>query len=302
MAAQAQVKRLSRFRVTRSVIVLVTLCFIFLALYIVLFNFCVIEHDRGTAYYPLWLTEKIEKMVTTAKSRSAAIEMYGIAAVRMAIDEMSIAKAITTVALLLVYQAVFTTLTVAFGLIGIHTRQPLFQNSPRRAMFMTDVASNRTKVFISYSHKDVRALQRLQTFLKPLEREGLLERWDDTNIRTGQQWRKEIEKALDAAKVAILLISADFLASDFIYNNELPNLLAAEEKQGLVVMPVILSPCRFDRIPNLSRFQSVNSPDKPLTSLSKAGRDAVWDKLVRDIEAVLHPSSPTNTDRTLGAM
>jgi hypothetical protein len=154
---------------------------------------------------------------------------------------------------------------------------------------MTDATSNRTKVFISYSHKDDWALQRLQTHLKPLEREDVLERWDDTRIRTGQRWREEIEKALASAKVAVLLVSADFLASDFIHNDELPPLLVAEEKEGLVVMPVILGPCRFDRTPSLSQFQSVNSPSKPLSSLSEAERDVVWDKLVRDIEESLRP-------------
>lgn len=153
---------------------------------------------------------------------------------------------------------------------------------------MVDAAPHRTKVFISYSHKDAWALQRLQTHLKPLEREGL-ERWDDTRIRPGQRWSAEIQKALASAKVAVLLISADFLASDFIHTDELPRLLAAEEKEGLVVMPVILGHCGFRRTPSLSQFQSVNSPDQPLSSLKESEQDAVWDKLVQDIEATLHP-------------
>ncbi|MDQ3255702.1 MAG: toll/interleukin-1 receptor domain-containing protein [Acidobacteriota bacterium] len=153
---------------------------------------------------------------------------------------------------------------------------------------MAETAPDRTKVFISYSHEDAKFLQRFQVHLKPLEREGL-ERWDDTRISTGQRWKEEIEKALASAKVAVLLISADFLASDFIDTEELPHLLAAEEKEGLIVMPVILSPCRFSRTLSLSQFQAVNSPDKPLTSLSTSEQDAVWDKLSKDIEAVLHP-------------
>jgi tetratricopeptide (TPR) repeat protein len=152
---------------------------------------------------------------------------------------------------------------------------------------MIDAAPRRNKVFISYSHKDAWALQRLQTHLKPLERESVLEPWDDTRIRTGQRWREEIKKALASAKVAILLISADFLASDFIDKEELPPLLAAEEKEGLVVMPVILGYCRFDRTHSLSQFQAVNTPSRPLNSLSEAERDAVWDRLALEIEAVL---------------
>ena len=120
---------------------------------------------------------------------------------------------------------------------------------------MAEDAPYRTKVFISYSHEDKLTLERLQVHLKPLEREGLVDRWDDTRIRTGQRWKEEIEKALASAKVAVLIISADFLASDFIHSDELPRLLAAEEEEGLVVMPVILSPSRFSRTPSLSNFR-----------------------------------------------
>ncbi len=82
----------------------------------------------------------------------------------------------------------------------------------------------RTNVFISYSHKDKKWLERLQAHLKPLERAGLVDRWDDTRIEAGDEWRKEIRQALDAARVVVLLVSADFMASDFIAKDELPPL------------------------------------------------------------------------------
>jgi nucleotide-binding universal stress UspA family protein len=143
--------------------------------------------------------------------------------------------------------------------------------------------SARNGVFISYSHADAEWLQRLQKHLKPLQREGI-EVWDDTRLRAGERWRDEIRDALADAKVAILLISADFLASDFIVTDELPPLLKAAEDEGAIILPVILSPCRFARMESLSRFQSVNDPEKPLVQLRHANREKVLDKVARAVE------------------
>src|SRR3954468_19310103 len=117
--------------------------------------------------------------------------------------------------------------------------------------------SSRTKVFISYSHKDQEWLERLKRHLKPLVREGL-ECWDDTHIRPGDDWQREIRTALDTAQIAVLLISANFFASDFIDENELPSLLAAARAKGVRILPVIISASRFARHPDLRRFQAVN--------------------------------------------
>jgi hypothetical protein len=143
--------------------------------------------------------------------------------------------------------------------------------------------SARKGVFISYSHADAEWLERLQKHLKPLQREGI-EVWDDTRLEAGERWRDEIRDALADAKVAILLISADFLASDFIVTDELPPLLRAAADEGAIILPVILSPCRFARMESLSRFQSVNDPEKPLAQLRHANREKVLDKVARAVE------------------
>jgi len=129
-------------------------------------------------------------------------------------------------------------------------------------------APERTKVFISYSHNDSRDFKRLKSHLDYYEQEESLAVWDDTKIVPGNLWREEIENAIASAKIAILLVSADFLASKFIRANELPPLLIAAQAEGVTILPVILSPCGFEGS-NLSQYQAVNPPSKPLTKMSR---------------------------------
>lgn len=139
--------------------------------------------------------------------------------------------------------------------------------------------SDNNTVFISYSHKDENFLHRLMIHLRPLEKRGLCKVWADTGLEAGDDWKEEIESALSLAQVAVLLISADFLASDFIVDNELPPLLARAAEEGTRIVPIILKPCGFDRDVNLSRFQAINPPDRPLISLPEGDREDVYNKV-----------------------
>lgn len=155
----------------------------------------------------------------------------------------------------------------------------------------------RNKVFISYSHADAQLgvdrnsglglgyFDRLRIHLKPLEQEGLIDLWDDTKIKASSIWRQEIEKALSSSKLAILLISGNFLASDFIQNNELPPLLAAAKEGGTIVFPIIISPSRLPK--SISEIQSVNSPSKPLTAMTYNEQEDLFVKVVEEIENAL---------------
>lgn len=153
---------------------------------------------------------------------------------------------------------------------------------------MASSPSTRTKVFISYSHADKRWLERLERHLKPLIREGYLDCWDDTHIRPGDDWQQEIRTALDTAQAAVLLISADFFASDFIDETELPPLLTAAQAKGVRVLPVILSASRFARDPNLARFQAINSPDRPLNKMPEGEQEEVLERLAQAIESAIN--------------
>jgi internalin A len=95
-------------------------------------------------------------------------------------------------------------------------------------------ASEKMKtIFISYSHADKKWLSELRKFLKPLERTNQVSLWDDSIIQPGDTWKDEISRALANAKVALLLVTQDFIASDLIHLKELPPLLEGAKTRGV---------------------------------------------------------------------
>src|SRR5262245_51588791 len=101
----------------------------------------------------------------------------------------------------------------------------------------------RDQVFISYSHKDTAFLNELLVHLKPLERLKLVSAWSDTQIVAGSQWFAQIKAALARTKVAVLLVSPNFLASDFINQHELGPLLQEVKNGGVVLLCVPIDDC-----------------------------------------------------------
>lgn len=145
---------------------------------------------------------------------------------------------------------------------------------------------NKRQIFVSYSHGDKKWLDKLMTFLRPFEREAELRVWSDKEIKPGSNWHADIQKALNEAEAAILLISQDFLASDYIASNELPQLLSAANERGLHIYPVIVSSCFLKNSP-LSSFQAVNSPEYPLDKLNKAKQSEIFKRLAETIDELL---------------
>jgi hypothetical protein len=149
----------------------------------------------------------------------------------------------------------------------------------------------RNSVFISYSHDDdPKWLKKVQTHLQALENEGTpVNLWDDTKIKAGMIWRDEIEKGLRTTKVAILLVSTNFLASDFISKDELPPLLKAAEQDGATILPLILKTSRYANHKKLSKFQAVNDPQKePLSKLTEDEQDDILVRLTDRISELLN--------------
>lgn len=134
----------------------------------------------------------------------------------------------------------------------------------------------RSQIFVSYSHADSDYQLCLRKHLSAFERSGNITYWSDSQLNVGDLWKNEIESNIHKAAVAILLISADFLVSDFIQSNELPQLLKSWEDAGVYIIPVIVKPCNFSHVEKLSRFQAVNDPNKTIQEMNEAEQERTW--------------------------
>jgi hypothetical protein len=163
-----------------------------------------------------------------------------------------------------------------------------FDEIDRQRLLPERHVDNRRKVFISYAHapeKETRWVERIRTHLDGLVYSQDLEVWDDTKIDPGETWRNEIARAIGTARVAVLVLTADFLASKFIQEAELPLLLEAAEAEGVTILCVYGSDVHLSGVAErLLQYQFVNDPKKPLQKLSKAGREAVYKKLAASVE------------------
>lgn len=135
------------------------------------------------------------------------------------------------------------------------------------------------KVFISYSHKDEAWKNLLLTHLHLFEKQGVMEIWDSGEIQVGSNWSQQIENQIKSADIAILLVSADFLASDFIIEKELPALFSRRQKEGMPIIPIVVRPSPWQGIPELAQLQFLNTDARPLSTVS--GNEA--DKAIAQI-------------------
>src|ERR1700692_1796339 len=129
-----------------------------------------------------------------------------------------------------------------------------------------------TRVFISYSRHDREYKDQLVRQLMVLERQGLLATWSDERIELGADWHSELLDALSSVSVVILLITANFLTSEFILREEVPRALEQRRASGVKVIPVYCRPCAWEAVPWLARIQIWPRSAQPLWR--NAGDDA----------------------------
>lgn len=166
---------------------------------------------------------------------------------------------------------------------------------------------NNVSVFISYSHKDEDWKDRLTTHLGVLQKQGLLTFWEDRQIGAGEDWFEKIQGALNEARVAILLISADYLSSEFILREEVERLLRRRGEEGLIIIPVIVRSCAWKQVPWLQGLQVRPLDGRPLASIGGDRRDEALSAIATQVSGLLNqverpglPAPPSKVDKSIG--
>ncbi len=152
-------------------------------------------------------------------------------------------------------------------------------------------------VFYSYSHKDEALRDRLEKHLSILKRQGVISGWHDRKITTGSDWSGEIDEHLNSAQIILLLVSADFLASDYCYDLEIKRALERHNAGEAVVIPVILRAVDWRTAP-FGKLQALPKDGKAITSWSNP------DEALKSVAAAIRKVSEdvrAGTDSALSA-
>jgi tetratricopeptide (TPR) repeat protein len=153
-------------------------------------------------------------------------------------------------------------------------------------------------VFISYSHKDEAWKDLLRPQLGVLEKQDRITIWDDRQIDPGGKWFNEIKQVMDRAAVTVCLISPDYLSSDFCTKEEIPYLLERREKDGMILIPVLLRPCLWKAVPWLKEIQMLPRDGKSVSRDFKDELDEVFAEVAETIFDIIDnpeykPPEPT---------
>jgi len=145
-------------------------------------------------------------------------------------------------------------------------------------------------VFISYSHKDESFREELGTHLSILCRQGLISEWNDRKIMPGKKWEEEINAYIDKADLILLLISPDFIASDYCYGIELKKALDRHENNVSKVVPILIRPVDWQDEP-ISRIQALPKDATPVSTWSD--RDEAWIDVAKGIRTAVSEINKT---------
>jgi TIR domain len=140
------------------------------------------------------------------------------------------------------------------------------------------------KLFIAYSHVDELMKQELVKHLSSLSRSGIVQEWHDRRIEPGADWNWDIDRHLNHSDIILLLISADFIHSEYCYGVEMKRALERHECSEARVIPVILRPCDWHALP-FGTIQAIPKDGKAVTTWSN--QDEAYTDIARGVRAVI---------------
>jgi internalin A len=141
-----------------------------------------------------------------------------------------------------------------------------------------------TCLFVSYSHKDERFRDEFTGALTVYERKGELTVWDDTKIVPGQKWEPAILGKLERADIIVLLLSSDFIRSDYCIQKEMKRAIERDAAGECAIIPIVIRACRFDKL-EVGRIQAILPGGKAIKQ--HRDRDAAWQEVTKQLDRVL---------------
>ena len=154
------------------------------------------------------------------------------------------------------------------------------------------------EIFCCYAHEDEALLNKLKTHLKPLQWQGLIDVWHDRDISAGTQWEQEINKHLDEADIILLLVSPDFIASDYCYNIEIKRALERDKRKEARVIPIILRPVDWQNV--LGKLQALPTDGTPVIDRSWHSSDEALYIVAQGIRKVVEELKMQSPDISSG--
>ncbi|WGS84614.1 toll/interleukin-1 receptor domain-containing protein [Methylomonas sp. UP202] len=157
---------------------------------------------------------------------------------------------------------------------------------------MSNSTKNAITLFYSYSHKDEEIRNELDKHLSILKRQGVISEWYDRKISGGTEWESEIDQQLQSASIILLLISSDFLASDYCYGKELKIAMERHESGQARVIPIIIRSVDWNQAPfgklqalpkDAKPVKSWNDVDEAFTNIAQGIRTAIDEIKVRPV-------------------
>ena len=175
---------------------------------------------------------------------------------------------------------------------GLYGRQrPIKLPAQRDKQIMN--SSNSIEIFFCYSHQDESLRDELEKHLRLLQRQGLISAWHDRRIGAGEEWEGKISESMDRARIILLLVSVDFINSDYCWNIEMEHAMTKHAAGTARVIPVILRSCDWHEAP-FGKLQALPTDARPVTDPKWQSYDNAFLDITKGIKKVVNEVRSTS--------